>query len=403
MKSIHGLPVQNILKKPLRSAALMIIAAFLAFSAFGGSLKVMSLSNGLNSLSARLGADIVVVPYSATSKVSYDSVIIQGEPGQFYMDAMYYDEIKKETEGIDKITAQFYLASAKASCCSARLQIIGFDPETDFSVQPWIAKSYAKELSEFDAVVGSDVTPNTDMTIEIYGKTLRVQAVLEKTGTELDNAMYVNIATMKQLILAHNEKNPNQERAVDPDKVVSSVLIKVADGYDIDDVTADINLHVRQVKAIRTQNMISGVSDSLSGVSGAIGVLMVAVWVLSVIIMAIAFTMMMNERKKEFAVLRVLGASRARLAGFVFKENTLLTLAGGLCGVAVTILITALFSGLIEQSIGLPFLLPDAATICIAGALTLLVTVAAGAVTAAASAFKISKIDAGLILRGDNG
>ena len=110
--------------------------------------------------------------------------------------------------------------------------------------------------------MGSDVTPNTDMTIEIYGKTLRVQAVLEKTGTELDNAMYVNIATMKQLILAHNEKNPNQERAVDPDKVVSSVLIKVADGYDIDDVTADINLHVRQVKAIRTQNMISGVSDS---------------------------------------------------------------------------------------------------------------------------------------------
>ena len=403
MKSVNGLPVRNILKKPLRSAALMIIAAFLAFSAFGGSLMVMSLSNGFDSLSARLGADIVVVPYAAASQVSYDSVIIQGKPGQFYMDSKYYDEIKTEIAGIDKLTAQFYLASAKASCCSARLQIIGFDPETDFSVQPWIAKSYARELSEFDAVVGSDVTPNADMTVEIYGKTLRVQAVLEKTGTELDSAMYVNIPTMKQLILAHNEKNPNQERAVDPDKVVSSVLIKVADGFDIDDVTADINLHVRQVKAIRTQNMISDVSDSLSGVSGMIGVLMVAVWVLSVIIMAIAFTMMMNERKKEFAVLRVLGASRARLAGFVLKENALLTLAGGLCGVAVTILITVLFSGLIEQSVGLPFLLPNAAAIGFAALLTVLVTVAAGAVTAAVAAFNISKIDAGLILRGDNG
>lgn len=403
MKSVGGLPVRNILKKPLRSAALMIIAAFLAFSAFGGSLMVMSLSNGLDSLSARLGADIVVVPYAATSKVSYDSVIIQGKPGQFYMDAKYYDEIKDEVEGIDKITAQFYLASAKASCCSARLQIIGFDPETDFSVQPWIVKSYAKELTEADAVVGSDVTPNADMTIEIYGKTLRVQAVLEKTGTELDSAMFVSTAAMKQLILAHNEKNPNQERAVDPDKVVSSVLIKVADGYNIDDVAADINLHVRQVKAIRTQNMISNVSDSLSGVSGTIGVLAAAVWVLSVVIMAAAFTMMMNERKKEFAVLRVLGASRARLAGFVFIENALLTLAGGLCGVAVTLIITALFSGLIEQQIGLPFLLPGAGTIALAAVLTVLVTVAAGAVTAAVSAYKISKIDAGLILRGGNG
>ena len=43
--------------------------------------------------------------------------------------------------------------------------------------------------------------------------------------------MYVNIATMKQLILAHNEKNPNQERAIDPEAWSLSVLIKVMDGY----------------------------------------------------------------------------------------------------------------------------------------------------------------------------
>ncbi|MBQ7745096.1 MAG: ABC transporter permease [Ruminococcus sp.] len=402
MKSINGLSFRNIIKKPVRSAALIIIAAFLAFSAFGGSVMVMSLSGGLNSLSARLGADIVVVPYSATSKVSYDSIIIQGQPGQFYMDSKYYDEIKEEISGIEKITAQFYLASAKASCCSSRLQIIGFDPETDFSVQPWIEKSYSDKLGLYDTVVGSDVTPNTDMTIEIYGKTLKVQSVLDKTGTELDHAIYVNTETMKELIKAHNEKNPNQEREVNPDNVVSSVLIKVSGGYDIDSVVGDINLHVRQVKAIRTQNMISDVADSLSGVSGMISALMIAVWALSVIIMAIAFTMIMNERKKEFAVLRVLGASRARLAGFVFKENAILTLTGGVIGVLLTVIIILLFSPLIEQSIGLPFLLPNAVTLCVAGLITVVVTVAAGALTAAISAFKISKIDTGLILRGDN-
>ena len=74
---------------------------------------VMSLSGGLDSLSARLGADIIVTPYAATSQVSYDSVIIQGKPGQFYMNSKYYEEIKTEIEGIDKVTAQFYLASAK--------------------------------------------------------------------------------------------------------------------------------------------------------------------------------------------------------------------------------------------------------------------------------------------------
>jgi len=402
MRSINSLPIKNLVRKPARSLALIFISAFLALSAFGGTVMVMSLSNGINSLSARLGADIIVTPYAATSQVSYDSVIIQGKPGQFYMDSKYYEEIKTEIEGIDKITAQFYLASAKASCCSSRLQIIGFDPATDFSIQPWVEKSYSDKLGLYDAVVGSDVTPNTDMTVEIYGKTLHVQAVLDKTGTELDSALYVDIDTMKELIRAHNEKNPNQEKTIDPDNVVSSVLIKVADGYDIDEVAGDINLHVRQVKAIRTQNMISGVSESLSGVSATISLLMVVVWILSAVILAIVFTMNINERKKEFAVLRVLGASRVKLAGLVFREAALYGFLGSLLGAGLTVLITALFTPAIENMIGLPFLLPPVPVMLIAGALTIVLTIAAGAVTAASSAVKISKIDTGLILRGDD-
>ena len=402
MRSINSLPIKNLVRKPARSLALIFISAFLALSAFGGTVMVMSLSNGINSLSARLGADIIVTPYAATSQVSYDSVIIQGKPGQFYMDSKYYEEIKTEIEGIDKITAQFYLASAKASCCSSRLQIIGFDPATDFSIQPWVEKSYSDKLGLYDAVVGSDVTPNTDMTVEIYGKTLHVQAMLDKTGTELDSALYVDIDTMKELIRAHNEKNPNQEKTIDPDNVVSSVLIKVADGYDIDAVAGDINLHVRQVKAIRTQNMISGVSESLSGVSATISLLMVVVWILSAVILAIVFTMNINERKKEFAVLRVLGASRVKLAGLVFREAALYGFLGSLLGAGLTVLITALFTPAIENMIGLPFLLPPVPVMLIAGALTVVLTIAAGAVTAASSAVKISKIDTGLILRGDD-
>ena len=402
MRSINSLPIKNLVRKPARSLALIFISAFLALSAFGGTVMVMSLSNGINSLSARLGADIIVTPYAATSQVSYDSVIIQGKPGQFYMDSKYYEEIKTEIEGIDKITAQFYLASAKASCCSSRLQIIGFDPATDFSIQPWVEKSYSDKLGLYDAVVGSDVTPNTDMTVEIYGKTLHVQAVLDKTGTELDSALYVDIDTMKELIRAHNEKNPNQEKTIDPDNVVSSILIKVADGYDIDEVAGDINLHVRQVKAIRTQNMISGVSESLSGVSAAVSLLMVVVWILSAVILSIVFTMNINERKKEFAVLRVLGASRVKLAGLVFREAALYGFLGSLLGAGLTVLITALFTPAIENMIGLPFLLPPVPVMLIAGALTVVLTIAAGAVTAASSAVKISKIDTGLILRGDD-
>ena len=85
----------------------------------------------------------------------------------------------------------------------------------------------------------------------------------------------------------------------------------------------------------------------------------------------------------------------------MFKENAILTLTGGTAGVLLTVMIMLLFSPLIEQSIGLPFLLPNAVVLCVAGLITVVVTVVAGALTAAVSAYKISKMDTGLILRGD--
>ena len=188
----------------------------------------------------------------------------------------------------------------------------------------------------------------------------------------------------------------------DPDKVISSVLIKVRGDYDIDDVTSDINLHVRGIKAIRAKSMISSVSDSLSGVSSAIGVLIAVIWVLSLIIMAIAFSMINNERKKEFAVLRVLGASRGMLSKIVFKEALMLTFAGGVCGILLALLVGVLFFDSLTSSIGVPFLLPSVGTMAVVGAVTVAATMLAGALTAAISARKVSKQDTGVILRGDN-
>lgn len=404
MKSINFLPLKNLVKKPFRSVALIMLAAFLAVSAFGGSVIVSSLRGGLDSLSARLGADVVVIPYEATQQYSAEdySVILQGKPGQFYMDKKCYTEIQEKIDGIDKITAQFFLTTIKASCCSTRLQIIGFDPDTDFSVQQWVEKTYSKELGLYDAVVGSNVTPNADMTLKFFNKKLRVVSALDKTGTDLDSAVFVNTQTMKELIKARNEINSNHETKVNPDNVVSSVLIKVRDDVDIDDVVGNINLYIKGVTAMRTQNMISDVSDSLNGVSGVIGSLMTVVWMLSVVMMAVAFTMMMNERKKEFAVLRVLGASRAKLGGFVFKEAALLSLIGSAAGVVMVVIAVTMFGTAIEESIGLPFLLPGAGVIAMYAAATMLVTMIVGALAAAFSAVKISRLDTGLILRGDN-
>ena len=105
-------PVQiaqkNIKRKPFRSAAMSGIAMVLSFTLFFGAYMIVSLKEGLSSYQDRLGADIVVVPVSATSHGALDDILLQGITGNYYMNGQTVDKIYA-VEGIESITKQFYL------------------------------------------------------------------------------------------------------------------------------------------------------------------------------------------------------------------------------------------------------------------------------------------------------
>ena len=401
MRLGDSLSFRNVKGRPVRTAVLTVLTALMAVSVVCGTMVVSSLQTGLSALEARLGADIMTVPASAVSKQDFENIVMQGSRGYFYMDKSYYDKIAAR-EGIEKISPQLFLASASAGCCSVPLQIIGYDPETDFTVSPWIKKSAGRELSDLDVVVGNDLSVFVGNTIIFYGVECRVAAKLDKTGTDLDTAVYTNISTIKKLIASSLELGMNDFTDIDPDRVVSCVLIKVADGYSTDEVLNDLNLHVRRTKSFKTKDMISGVSDSLSGVSVIIGVLMAAVWVLGLVILFLAVSMSVNGRRKEFAVIRAVGASRRKLSAIVMTETLIVTVTGALTGAVLGLLLILPFNGLIEESTGLPFLLPDVFSVILCTLAAIAVCVLAGIISASYSAGRISRIDAGLILRGDN-
>ena len=97
----------------------MLLMAFLSFTAFSVTVVISSLQKGFTSLEERLGADIMVVPYEAGTRSSLTDIVLQGNTGYFYMNGEVMDKIAS-MDGIGRITAQYYLASASSSCCSAR-------------------------------------------------------------------------------------------------------------------------------------------------------------------------------------------------------------------------------------------------------------------------------------------
>ena len=241
---INRLPWRNLSRRPLRTAALLVLTFFLSFVIFAGSMTVVSLQNGLETLENRLGADIIVVPNTAKRKVDPKTMILDGTPGYFYMEREKMVLIS-HIEGVEKVSPQIFLASLSASCCSVPVQIIGFEPETDFIIQPWIRESYGRELAHGDVVVGSAVNADVGDTIRFYNKDCRIVAKLAATGTGLDTAVYTKAETIRTLIEASSKMGLNPLFEGDVENVISSVYIKVKDGYDIKKVTENINLRVR--------------------------------------------------------------------------------------------------------------------------------------------------------------
>ena len=392
------LPIRNLVRRPGRTAALVLLVLLLSFTMFGGALTLLSIRGGTKSLEGRLGADIIVVPSEMASKVNLDNVLLMGTTGSYYMKADILDQIRA-VEGVEKASAQLFMASLRASCCSVAVQVIGFDPEEDFTVQPWITRSFKRGLGDMEVLVGSRVSTEVGGNIRIYEKDCRVAGRLESTGTQMDTAVYATIDTVRTLIKAAEDLGHDLKLPGDPSELVSAVYVKVSDGASADNAAGYINGHIRRTEAIRTKNMLTDVSDSMAGVSFVMTILIAAVWLLVFFLILIAFLMILRERKKEFASLRVLGASSGMLSGMVFRETAIISFTGGLAGIALACLIVFPFSALIEKMLDLPFLRPAAGTIAGLAVGTLVMCMITGIIASAWSAYKLGHVDVSMILR----
>lgn len=393
---LRRLPYLNLLNRPFRTFVLVLLVTLLAFVLFGGSILVISLQRGLNSVEARFGADLIAVPLGYDTGM--ESILLKGEPSYFYLDRSYCEQIS-QIEGVQQVSAQFYLTSTSSDCCDLPVQLTGFDPETDFSIQPWIRESYSGELASGSILVGSDIDIGEERVLTFFGQEYPVAAQLDKTSTGLDCAVYADMDTLRGMMEAAEAKGFHFLDGTDPDSLISSVLIQAAEGYDVDTVGRNIRSKLDGLQIVKTQSMISGIANSLGNFSKLLYLFVGVFFLIALAMLTLVFSVTANERKKEFAILRILGATRKRLAGLLLAESFLISITGGVLGTAAAALVVFPFSIAIGQRLGLPYLVPSGAAVLRLLLTSLLVSFAAGPLASAYSAWRISRADASVTLR----
>jgi putative ABC transport system permease protein len=393
-KTDFNLIIENYLRNPFRSFGLSLLIALLASVLLVGGLLSLSLSKGLNRLSSRLGADVIVIPQG--SEINDQTILLQGDSKYAYLPQSALEFIRG-LAGVEQATPQFFLTTLSSSCCEQKVMIIGFDPASDFVIQPWIREVLTDKLPKGAIVVGSDISVGEKKTVKFFDHEYPVAASLEPVGNKLDQAVFVDVATLAQIREAAKAKgviflHENFES-------YSSVLIKLHAGADIDRLSQEIHTHFDGVQ-IRTRK------DLFSGLEKSANFLQIVVWsivglflVIAVAAIVISFSLSTRERRREYALLRIVGYARKRLRTLVLGESLLVSAVGTYIGLLFSTVAFFTFKIWIGEHVSVPFIVPGNAEIAAVYAVVILLLHSVGPVAVFGVANKVSKIDAYAALR----
>ena len=394
--SVMSLALSNLKRRPSRTLGLMILVAILALILFSGMTLTKSMRNGLTSIGSRFGADLIVIPKGSGSDL--EGILLQGTPNFFYMDKEILEAVL-EVDGVMQASPQFFLTSVAADCCDVPVEIIGFDPASDFTIQPWIAEVYTDTLQDGQLIIGSEISPYNNGTVRFYNENYPVAAQLAQTGTGLDLAVYGNWNTLMDIFAAAPRQGLGSIPNRDPEKSLSSILIRVTPGVDPLLVAQRIQLVSQDISIVRTQSMLSMISGSLNRISGFLYVFILLFAVTALFTLSIVFSVTAGERRREFAILRTLGMTRGKLSHLLLGEAVILSGVGSLLGTGLGILIMIPFSAAIGNQLSMPYLQSSLSGMLTTILLSVLITLLFGPLAASGTAWKISRAETYLTLR----
>ncbi len=351
------LALKNIRGSGFRSVAIFLCVMGVAGFLLATTIIIKGAEYSLDSGLKRLGADILVVPTGAENKV--ETALLMGRPTDVWMPESNLKAISA-IEGVQSVSAQVYLSSLYgAACCAvSEMFMVVYDPATDFTVTPWLEKNLGRELKTGEVIGGSYIfVPPDEKYVRLYGYDMTLMGNLTPTGTGIDQTLFLTMDTARAMAAS------SLTTAVQPLKIkdgqISSVLVKVKPGADTHAVALRIVRDTQGMVPIESPNLFGAFRTQMNGLLWGFFAITVAVWALAMLLIALIFSMAANERRREMAVLRAIGATRGFIFCTILTEAGLLALSGAILGIIAAAGCIFMFKDYLAESLRMPFLFPS--------------------------------------------
>lgn len=192
-----------------------------------------------------------------------------------------------------------------------------------------------------------------------------VVGILEPTGASHDRALFTDL-TSSWIIHAYDRRKesdpdspkPTEADLTDADKLITGLYVRLPTRGDsnISALLPTVGAQLRADPSI-TVAQPSEEIQSLFRIVGNIDQILIAmagaVMLTSAIAIMLALYNSMEQRRRQIAVLRVLGSSRGRLFGLVLTESAIIGILGGLTGLALAFVGTRIVAAVLKERLGL--------------------------------------------------
>ncbi len=386
--TINYLTIANIKRKPVRTLGLVFIVTLFTFMLLAGSLLTLSLANGVALLSDRLGADVMAVPAGHEAKI--ESVLLQGSPNPFYLPNDVLDKLNS-LDSVAKMSPQTYVGKQKTAYSDKDVQLIGIEPDSDFLIAAWLNTALKQQLTDSQCIVGSAISSQVGEAITLFGSDYQVVGRLKQTGIAFDSTVFISRSSAQQIL--RQKLSVAERTTAENDALISTVMIKLKAGYPSDQVARQINHQFAAdgIFGMFSKKFVNSLSSNLLVVMRLVKAVIVAIGVLTVIILALVFSMILRERKKEISTLRILGANNGQLKALIVKESALISFMGALVGMIMGFIALYFYGINIAAKLKIPFILPNTVSLLGWGIGSLLVGVLIGPLASLYALHKMSR------------
>jgi putative ABC transport system permease protein len=352
-----SLALQNLGRRKARSLLLIAAVAIGSGVVFTGATLMRSIDQSMELGLTRMGADMMVVPEGALTNIT--AALLTVEPTDLVLDA---DALAKaDLASVGRIAGQKIVRVEHSGIGSHHdsVDLIGFDPARDFTIQPWLVEKLNRGLQAGDVIVGAGRDGVLGSQLLIFGKPHIVYGRLGRTGVGThERGVFMAFATLEALAGAIGGSPP---AVLAPGKV-TGFLVELAPGATALQARFAILSTLKGVKLVAGDTTLGGIRQGLAALLDGILALMALMFASTALMVSVLFSAIVTERRGELGLLKAIGARRAQVLGMMVIEAVLATGIGGLLGVVLGVLVMRLFERSLVyhlEKVGVPFVWVD--------------------------------------------